>query len=585
VTVTPAGRINMPVAGQMAVTGKTTTQLATEIAKRLNARVVDPEVTVSLKQSRTRRVFVLGAVAKPGVHDMKPGWRIAQALTAAGGLAGRADETTLTLSRPGQKPVAVDVPSILENPAARDNLALNADDVLVVNALEPRRITVSGDVVKPDIYELRRSRRLVDALVAAGGLKQTPRDSKGFLVRAGQRIDLDLTAALSQSDESANMALQPNDLIMIEALPAFNISVDGLVKQPGNFQMQRDATVLQAVAQAGGLSVPAENVVANVRRGSVNLPVDLVKAAFEPTADLLLQNGDLLLLSEPQVIRVQVTGQVRQPGALRLPPGTSVLDAIARAGGLAITPEAARVRILRMVEGRQQPLEVDAASLVSLRDLSQNVRLQDGDLVSVTQIQARVVFVSGQVARPGAYDLKEGDGLKELIARAGGPTDAASLRRITLSRDNTARTFDLLAALRQGAAPPEAELQEGDFVVVPENMARVLVTQEVNRPGYYAIPEDRPLTIGEALSMAGGPKDRAKLNEVAIFRRTPEGLKRRVVQLDKPDPKIGGDLGINQTLQTDDVLYVPFGKPSRSLYDRAGQAIGALTSLRFLGIF
>lgn len=582
VTVTPSGHIAIPAAGQILVTGKSTQQVAAEIARRLNVRVVDPEVTVLLKQGRARRVFLLGAIAKPGVYEMKPGWRITQAMAAAGGLSGRLDETSGTLSRPGQNPISVGLPEIVKNPATKQNFVLQPNDVIVFTAVEPRRITVSGDVLKPDIYELRRAQRLLDALVAAGGLRQPSRDSRGFLVREGKKIELDLPGAMDYSNFTANVALLPGDMVMIEALPALTVAVDGLVKQPGNFQMQRNSGVLQAIAQAGGLTVPSENIVATVRRGEKSLPIDLTRAIFDPAADVRLQSGDLLLLNEPEIIRVQVTGEVKQPGALRLPPDATVLDAIARSGGLSITPEVARIRILRTVGGREQSLDVDAPALVSLRDLGQNARLQDGDLVSVTQIKARVAFISGQVARPGAYDIAENDGLQEIIARAGGPTNAAALRRIALSRSGKTATYDLLPALREGQKQPDVRLEEGDFVVIPENSARVLVMQEVNKPGYYAIPEDRALTVGEALSLAGGPKDRAKLNEVAIFRRTSEGLKRRIVQLDKTE---SGELGVNQTLENGDVVYVPLGKPSRSIYEKAGQAIGALTSLRFLGIF
>ncbi|RYG58127.1 hypothetical protein EON80_27475, partial [bacterium] len=196
-------------------------------------------------------------------------------------------------------------------------------------------------------------------------------------------------------------------------------------------------------------------------------------------------------------------------------------------------------------------------------------------------IEAQVAFVSGEVVRPGAYDLKEGEGVAELIARAGGPTTQALLRGVQVERGGQTNTVDLLGALRQGAKKPEFALREGDFVVVPQNMSRVLVMQEVNRPGFVAIPEDHELTVGEALSLAGGPRERAKLNEVIIFRRTPEGLKNRVIQLDKVQTN---DLGVNEKLVAGDILYVPTGRPSRSraAFDSIVSSVG---TLRFLGVY
>lgn len=580
-TVSPTGTINLPVAGQISVLGKTPDQLARQIARKLNVRVVNPEVTVSLRLSGAKRVYVLGSVAKPGVYDIKPGYRVSEVLAAAGGIAGRLDETRATLSRPAQAPIDVDLSAALGNPAAKQNRVVRAGDVLVITTLDPQTVTVSGDIVKPDVYALRRARRLLDVLVAAGGLKQPSNQSRGFLLRRGQRIPLDLPGAMQYTDYRANIALLPGDLIAVEAIQNLQITVNGLVKNPGNYPLPPGSGVLQAIAQAGGQTVAAEKAVVSVRRGDLVLPVDVTRAAFDPRNDIRLQNGDLVQLSEPQIIRVQVTGQVKTPGELRAAPGSTVLDDIARAGGLAIPAETARIAVVRTVAGRQEALEVNAPSLLEGRDLRQNTVLQEGDIVSVATVAARVVFVSGQVLRPGAYDLKAGEGVSELIARAGGQLPGARLKSVQVERGGTTRSFDALAALRDGQNKPEFALQEGDFVVVPENLQRVLVTQEVNRPGYVPIPEDRVLTVGEAISAAGGPKDRAKLNEVIIFRRLSGGLKNRVVRLNQVE---NGDLGFDQQLVAGDILYVPPGRASRSSV-AIGSIVSSLTTLRFLGVF
>lgn len=583
VTVSPSGTINLPVAGQISVLGKTPTQLAREIARRLNSRVVNPEVTVSLNQTGQRRVFVLGGVAKPGVYDLKPGWRVSEVLAAAGGVVGRLDETRATLTRASvsQPPIAVDLVVALGNPASGQNRVVRTGDVLVVTTLDPQYVTVSGDIEKPDIYPLRRARRLLDVLVAAGGLKQPSQQSRGFLLRRGQRLPLDLPGAMQYTDYRANIALLPGDLIAVEAIQALNITVNGLVKNPGNYALPPESGVLQAIAQAGGQTTQTEKAVVSVRRGDVVLPVDVTRAVFDPKSDIRLQNGDLVQLSEPQIIRVQVTGQVKLPGELRVAPNATVLDAITRAGGLAIASEEARIAVIRTLGGRQEALEIDAASLLTGRDLRQNTLLQEGDVVSVSNIQLRVVFVSGQVLRPGAYNLREGEGVSELITRAGGQTPTAKLRGVQVERGGTTQTFDALAALRDGQNKTKFALQEGDFVVVPENLERVLVLQEVNRPGYVPIPEDRQLSVGEALSAAGGPKDRAKTNEVIIFRRVADGLKSRVVQLNQMEK---GSLGFAQTLVAGDILYVPTGRPSRTR-EGVNTIVQGLTTLRFLGGF
>jgi protein involved in polysaccharide export with SLBB domain len=581
VTVSQSSTINLPVAGQISVVGKTPTQLSREIARRLNVRAVNPEVTVSLKQAGPRRVFVLGGVAKPGVYDIKPGWRVSEIVAAAGGVQGRLDETSTTLARPSQKPLKVDLTLALGNSSSPQNYRVHPGDVLVVTLLDPQIVTVSGDVTKPDVYPLRRGKRLLDVLVAAGGLKQTSQNTRGYLLRKGQKTPLDLPAAMQYSDYKANIALMSGDLVMLEAIAPLNITVNGLVRNPGNYPLPEGSGVLQAIAQAGGQTTTSEKTVVTVRRGDAVLPVNVTRAIFDPTSDVPLRNGDLVQLSEPQIIRVQVTGQVRTPGELRISPNATVLDALAQAGGLSITAEAARISVVRDVSGRQKALEINAVSLLEGSDLRQNTRLQEGDVVSVTNVRSQLVFISGEVTRPGAYDLKEGEGVPELVARAGGPTAAARLRQVQIERGGKTQTFDALRALREGENASTFTLREGDFVVVPENTNRVMVMQEVNRPGYVLIPEDRELTVGEAMSLAGGPRERAKLNEVLIFRQGPTGLTNRVVRLDKLEKD---ELGFNEKLKSGDILYVPQGRPSRSR-SALDTIVSSVGTLRFLGVY
>lgn len=583
IIVSTTGKISLPIAGEVAVSGKTARQIEQEITRRLNKRLVDPEVTVSLKQAREARVFLVGAVAKPGSYVMKAGWRVTEALAAAGGVPGRPDEVSAVLARPNQAPLNVDVQAALADPSTKENQALKPNDVLVLTALEPKKITVSGDVAKPDIYELRRAPRLLDALNAAGGLKQRAQNSHAFVLRQGQKIDVNLTDAIEFRNPTANIEMLPSDLLTVEALPQLRVSVDGRVRNPGNFELENGSGVIQAVAQAGGLTVPPDQIVASVRRGLETVPIDLNRALLEPGADVALKTGDVVLLNEPQIIRIQVTGQVNKPSALRVAPNTTLLDAIAQAGGLSIKPEAARLNVLRTnAPGKQISLSSDAAALLSRHDLTQNITLQEGDLVGISEVKATVAYISGEVLRPGAYELQPGDGIPELIARAGGTTEAAALKKVSLQHGDASQSIDVYGALKEGTERPNVALREGDFVVVPRNEAHVTVMQAVQRPGTYNIPEKGVLTVADAINLAGGPRDRAVIKEVALLRpdaAAPNGVQTKIVSLAKIS---GGDLSQNVPLQSGDIIYVPEAKAKTSLLGAVGSVIGTLTGLRYL---
>jgi len=643
--VPPDGRIALPAAGSLRVNGMTAAQVERLITQRLQGRLRDPHVTVTIVQLRDASlgyVSVVGDVVKPGFVAIREGWRLSEIVAAVGGVQGRMDETRTTLARRGVPAMTVSLHAAISYPLSRANVRLRADDVVSVIRQEPARIAVNGDVGKPSVYELRAAPRLLDALVAAGGLRQradaskayilrggkridvnlvdalelrnplanvalrsgdfltieavlpasvavngdvnksgvyelrdTPRlldaivaagglrqradMTSAFLLRRGKRIDLNLENAIEQKDEAANIALQAGDFLTVSATPPVTVSVDGFVRNPGNFSFPKSARVIQAIAQAGGLTTTPDNIVTTVRRGGQIIKVDLQRALLtdDPSADIPLQIGDTLLLSEPQVIRVQLTGAVAKPGALRLPLESRVLDALAQGGGLRVPSKAARISILRKREGGEQTLlNIDAVALNDLRDVSQNALLKDGDLVNVAEASAQSVFVSGQVQKPGSYPLEAGTGLPELITLAGGPTAQASLTRVTVRRGDKTFTVDAFAALRQGGKL-DFPLQNDDFVVVQPNPNRVLMTGAVAGPGVLVIPENGTLTLAEAIAISGGVKAGAKINQVAVVRKGADGQAvARIVSL----AQIGkGDFAGNVTLQSGDIVVVPEG--------------------------
>jgi protein involved in polysaccharide export with SLBB domain len=378
------------------------------------------------------------------------------------------------------------------------------------------------------------------------------------------------------------VALAPNDFLSFETVPPVTVFVNGFVTAPGAKLMPSGSRVLQAVAQSGGLTVPLEQVVATIRRGDTVIPINLERAIIgnDSAADVALKTGDVLLLSEPQIIRVEVVGPVGKPGTFRLPPTATLFDALTQAGGLTPPVETVRINVMRRTaDGGQVALKTDPKGLVQLRDASQNIRLRDGDIVAISEIQALNVYVSGETAAQGPIQIREQDGLAEVLARAGGPTKNAALTRVTVRRGDQTYQVDVSGAFREGAAPPNFTLRDGDFVVVPRNAARILVMGSVRVPGYLSIPEGGKLTVLEALTEAGGTVETARIKEVALLRRTDKGeVQRTVVPLDK----IGqGRLKAGDTtLQPGDIVFVPQIQSKQSLLSQASQAMGFLNIFR-----
>jgi protein involved in polysaccharide export with SLBB domain len=238
-----------------------------------------------------------------------------------------------------------------------------------------------------------------------------------------------------------------------------------------------------------------------------------------------------------------------------------VSDALATAGGLKIKPEQSRISVARTgPNGRLIAFKVDPVGLLELSDVSQNMSLQDGDIVSVAAVKRTMVVINGEVKTAGAYDLAEGDGVVELISRAGGTTPDAATSQVKIShRDGTSTVVNTTAALTAGGNRITIPLRDGDQVVVPRSENRILITGAVARPGTYAIPENRPLTIGDALALAGGTQSFAKT--VSVMRPNGTSATKQDFRLDRP---VNGLIATTQPIQSGDVLWVPEGRQKQS---------------------
>jgi protein involved in polysaccharide export with SLBB domain len=102
----------------------------------------------------------------------------------------------------------------------------------------------------------------------------------------------------------------------------------------------------------------------------------------------------------------------------------------------------------------------------------------------------------------------------------------------------------------------------------------------VNKPGYIPMPEDKSLTIGEAISLAGGAKNGARIFEIARLRQTADGgIDKKIINLAKIDGRGSMAETLNEPLLPGDVVFVPEGKTSSSPLSTASRF------LPFLRIF
>lgn len=171
--------------------------------------------------------------------------------------------------------------------------------------------------------------------------------------------------------------------------------------------------------------------------------------------------------------KVSVLGAVGKPGVYEMLGPRNLLQVLAQAGGL--DPESgAEIFVIRASPGgghRRIPVSVDA--LMSSRDPSSNVAIEPGDVISVPRDRMIHIFVDGAVKTPGRIEQPASRriSLLQAIAKAGGATDRANLKKVQILRQGPSGTQNAvlvnLRRVRKGREP-DPILRDGDVVVVPE---------------------------------------------------------------------------------------------------------------------
>lgn len=159
--------------------------------------------------------------------------------------------------------------------------------------------------------------------------------------------------------------------------------------------------------------------------------------------------------------------------------------------------------------------------------------------VSLGRLRRSQVFVIGEVARPGAYEVTSVATALHALYVAGGPRENGSFRNIQVRRgDQVVANLDLYEYLTQGSAKGDVPLQQGDVVFVPVREKRVSIEGNVVRPAVYELKAGEGLR--DLLRIAGGLEPEAYVRSVRIERVLPPtqrrpGVSRTLVDVNAED--------------------------------------------------
>jgi len=263
----------------------------------------------------------------------------------------------------------------------------------------------------------------------------------------------------------------------------------------------------------------------------------------------------------------------RQPEKVSSPP--SVLAGPVDAGEYRVGPGDAFEIVLKGPETITYLLEIDPEGnlsvpdigVISLRGLTlrgARERIMEtaarvapalGVEVALKRVRSFRVWITGEVRDPGVFEVQATMRLSDLVELAGGFTDSASVRRIRMiGPSEPSREVDLLPFYRNGLLESNPALVDGAVVVVPRRGDTYGIYGAVEYQGEYEFVPGQKLT--EAIEVAGGLTDRARTEEVEIWRMEGSGASARYHSFSVPLGRILEAEEEDLPLERDDRVYV-----------------------------
>jgi protein involved in polysaccharide export with SLBB domain len=464
--VTRDGILTLPELGPIPVAGLPFSEFRQDLNRRVEEMLIGTQVSATMGQLRTMRVFVLGDVERPGSYVVSSLATISSALYQSGGISPVGSLRNIQLKRSGETVARLDLYDALLRGDTSGDVRLQPGDVIFIPPIGPQ-VSISGAVKRPAIYETRGRTSIGEAVRLAGGLLAEAYPSGARIERIeGSQIRKVLSIDVADAAQSAEPVQAGDALFVPQILPQLEqtVTLVGHVHRPGPYEWRAGMRLsdllpselaLQSGADTGYVLIRREDprtrrvsaVSANLsdalaRPGSAaNIPlqardtVHVFSLAFgrQRVIEPLLEELQLQGRSGEPYREVSVSGQVKAPGSYPLESDMRVSDLLRAGGNLSEEAYALRAEIARyeIVDGEYRDTEVVEVDLAAILrgDPTADIALMEHDNLRISSIpewdSLWTVSLEGEIRFPGEYRIRRGETLRQVLERAGGLTDAA----------------------------------------------------------------------------------------------------------------------------------------------------------------
>ena len=571
-SISPDGTITLDQLGPVYLSGMSVESAQRYLSGELSKIYSDQanQIRVTLGNSRTIQVNVMGEVVQPGTYALSAFSTVFHALYRAGGVSDIGSLRDVQLVRNGKKVASIDVYQFIMKGQIQDDIRLQEGDVIIVPAYEAL-VQIDGNVKRPMRYELKKDENLNTLLRYAGGFSS---DAYTRTLRVVRQNGEEYQVKTVENTDFSVFRLQNGDVVTADAiLDRFSnkLEIRGAVNRPGIYELSpRLNTVGKLVEKADGLLDEAFKGRAVLYRERPNRTrevkqIDIQSLLSGYIPDVPLQKNDVLYIPRIHDLQdlgdVAIFGEVARPGTYPYADNMTLEDLVIGAGGLKEAASVVRVDVSRRIKdpkGTTTGRETGEMFSFGLKDGfvvdgEPGFMLQPYDQVFVRRSPAyqaqQNVSITGEVLYGGTYSLtRKNERISELLAKAGGATGFAYVKGSKLIRranaEEKARMADVLemmrkelgegaidslglkvedtytvgidleAALKNPGSAADIVLREGDQIVVPEYVSTVKISGAVmmNNTVTYMPGEG----VKYYLSQAGGYSQNAKKSKKFI---------------------------------------------------------------------
>ena len=455
-TISPDGTITVENGGVIELSGLTVAQAKQRLKSRLGAYYQDSQIQMTLGQTRTITVNILGEVKKPGSYTLSAFASVFHALHMAGGVGDLGTLRNIKVFRGGRLLSVVDVYDYMLNGKLTGNVRLADNDIIQVGTYD-NLVNISGKVKRPMWYEMKGNESLATLLRYSGGYKG---DAFTKFTRVYRKANGNYTVFNVEEFDANSFRLYDNDSVCVDSIiPRYEnmVEVKGAVFRPGMYQLgEQSNSVRSVIKAASGITEYAFAKHAIIHRMKpdrklTTIAIDLEGIMNETLPDVMLQSEDVLFVPTRSTVQEQETltilGEVQSPGVYTFSENTTIEDLILQAGGLKNSASTKKVEISRR---QTNPSAIVADSVIAqtfsfalndglVVEEHPGFVLQPFDQVYVHQSAGyttqQSVRVEGEVMFAGVYGLSSRETrLSDIIKKAGGPNRVAYVKGARLER-------------------------------------------------------------------------------------------------------------------------------------------------------